>query len=271
MSETQQALRTAAAELLAAGEVGVVIGYEAGTQGRRRPFFARSEADAARLVYDDSCWHNLATYLTKNEVRHLGRIAIVGSPAALRSLLRLAAERQVREGEVVALAVGEDAGVRKLASLADVRAHLEAMPDRLHPAARAEIERLSAATAAERRAFWHEQLARCIKCYACRTVCPMCYCERCTTDCNRPQWIPVASHGLGNLEYHLMRAMHLAGRCVQCGNCVRACPLGISVPLLAVYAEESVRRQFGSAWGGAAGGEYALSTFRPDDKEAFIR
>jgi ferredoxin len=271
MSDALQALRTTAAEMLASGEVGVVIGYEPGTNGKRRPLFARGAADAARLVYDEGCWHNLATYLTKGEVRRLGRIALVATPAALRSLLRLAAERQVRDDEVVALAVGEDAGVRRLGSVAEVQAYLETVPERLHPAARAEIDRLSAMTATERRAFWDAQLARCVKCYACRAACPMCYCERCTTDCNRPQWIPVASHGLGNLEYHLMRAMHLAGRCVECGNCVRACPLGIPVHLLAVYAEESVRRQFGFAGGASAHGEYALSTFRPEDKEAFIR
>ena len=90
-------------------------------------------------------------------------------------------------------------------------------------------------------------------------------------DCNRPQWVPVASHELGNLEYHAVRAMHLAGRCVQCGECGRACPVGIPIHLLTCYAEESVRRQFGQPAGASATLNYALGTFRPDDQETFIR
>jgi ferredoxin len=99
----------------------------------------------------------------------------------------------------------------------------------------------------------------------------MCYCEHCTMDCNRPQWVPVPSHALGNLEYHMVRAMHLAGRCVECGDCGRACPVGIPIHLLTFNAEESVHAQFGQRAGASAKLDYAMSTFRPDDKETFIR
>jgi ferredoxin len=270
MSGREGDLRATAVRLLESGSVAVVIGYGNGTLGRRRPVFVRTPAQADELVFDDECHQNLATYLLKPEVRRLGRPAMVAIPSVLRSLVQLTSERQLKDGEVVALVVGADGAVHELADLAAVRQHLAGLPGSLHPAARAEIARLSAMTAAERRAFWSAELGRCIKCYACRASCPMCYCERCTTECNRPQWIPVASHGLGNLEYHLMRAMHLAGRCVECATCSRACPVGIPVHLLAVFAEESVRRQFG-AEAGAAGAAYALSSFRPEDQEGFIR
>jgi ferredoxin len=268
VSGAADALRATAARLLESGTVAVVLGHEPGTRGRRRPFFARTPADAARLVHDDGCRHNLAVYATKDEVRRLGRLAIAATPPVLRALLRLAAERQLGDGEVLALAVDGEA-VRELGTRAEVEAHLATVPDTLPAAERAEIERLTAMTVAERRAFWAAQLDRCTRCYACRAACPMCYCPRCTMDCNRPQWVPVASHGLGNLEYHLVRAMHLAGRCVECGSCGRACPAGIPVHLLAEFAEESVRRHFGAPPAGGAG--YALSNFRPDDQESFIR
>jgi ferredoxin len=90
-------------------------------------------------------------------------------------------------------------------------------------------------------------------------------------EVNRPQWVPVASHGLGNFEYHVVRAMHLAGRCVQCGTCGAACPVGIPVHLLTFFAEDSVRRQFGQRGGASAKVDFAMTTFRPDDKESFIR
>jgi ferredoxin len=268
VSGATEALRAAAARLLESGVVAVVIGHEPGSLGRRRPFFARTAADAARLVHDDGCWHNLAVYATKDEVRRLGRPAIAATPPVLRALLRLTAERQLGDGEVLALAVDGEV-VRELRTRADLEAHLATVPGALPAAERAEIERLAAMTVEERRAFWAAELGRCTRCYACRAACPMCYCPRCTMDCNRPQWVPVASHGLGNLEYHLVRAMHLAGRCVECGSCGLACPAAIPVHLLTEFAEESVRRHFGAPPAGAAG--YALSSFRPDDQESFIR
>ncbi len=258
-----QELKAKARQLLDAGTVAVVIGHAGGTAERRRPLFARSAADAERLVHDDGCWQNLATYLVRPEVRRMGRAAVVARPAVLRSILRLADEKQLQDGEVLVLALAEGSW-RELPSLAAMREHAAALPDALYPATERELARLAALPLAERQAYWAGELSRCLKCYACRAACPMCYCERCTMDCNRPQWVPVASHALGNLEYHLVRAMHLAGRCVQCAACFRACPVGVPVHLLATAAEQSVRRQFGTEG-------YALSSFRPDDKETFIR
>ncbi len=259
-------LRAKARRLLETGAVRVVIGHAPGTRHRKRPVFVRDAAGAETLVHDDDCWHNLATYLVRPEVRRMGRAAVVARPAVLRSVLRLVAEKQVEEEDVLVLAEA-DGSWRELASLAAMREHAASLPDGLYPATEQELARLAALPLAERQAYWAAELSRCLKCYACRAACPMCYCERCTMDCNRPQWVPVASHTLGNLEYQLVRAMHLAGRCVQCAACFRACPVGIPVHLLANAAEQSVRRQFGQA----ADEPYPLSTFRPDDKETFIR
>ena len=123
---------------------------------------------------------------------------------------------------------------------------------------------------AERWTFWQKEFDKCIKCYACRAACPMCYCHRCTTDVNQPQWIPVASHQRGNLDYHLMRAMHLAGRCVSCGECAKACPMDIPLNLLTYQLIEPIRTDFGAMAGMKANAVYALSTYKPEDKEDFI-
>lgn len=264
-------LRAKARELLETGAVKAVIGFRLGSGGRRRPFFARGAAQADALVHDEDCIHNLATYLTKPELRLLGRVAIVARPAVLRSILQLAAERQIREPDVLALAVSDDGAVRELATFAAIEEHVASLADELHPFTKQALERLAAMSTQERRAYWTAELDRCLKCYACRASCPMCYCERCTMECNRPQWVPVASHALGNLEYHLVRAMHLAGRCVECASCGAACPVGIPIHLLTTAAEQSVRRQFGESGGAGSRAEYALSSFRPDDKESFIR
>jgi len=263
-------LRNKAKELLTAGTVKVVIGYGKGTGNARRPIFVRSADKVSELLFDAGCTQNLATYLTKAEVRAMGRVAIVAVPSTLRSILQLAAERQVREESVLALAV-LDGTLKELLTFDAIEQTVATIPDAISATDQAMLDKLTAMSVSERRAFWAAELGRCVKCYACRSSCPMCYCERCTMDCNRPQWIPVASHALGNLEYHMVRAMHLAGRCVQCGTCGAACPVSIPVHLLTFFAEGTVRRQFGQKGGASTKLDYAMSTFKPDDKEEFIR
>jgi ferredoxin len=81
----------------------------------------------------------------------------------------------------------------------------------------------------------------------------------------------VPAHDLGNLEWNVMRAMHLAGRCVNCGDCSRACPVGIPLYLLNQKLINEVFASFNFRSGTAAKAENAMSTFKPNDAEDFIR
>jgi ferredoxin len=88
---------------------------------------------------------------------------------------------------------------------------------------------------------------------------------------NQPQWVPVASDPLGNLEWNVVRAMHLAGRCVDCGSCADACPEGIRIDLLNHVLAREASAHFGAEPGYSTRKDYALSAYKPDDKEEFIR
>jgi len=264
------AMRQKARELLAQGEVKAVLGCTKGTFGQPRPLVVQKASELEQLTFDESCTFNLAGLLPKHEIRHLFPLAILGGPTLLRSLLQLMGERQLKDGQVLALVMAEGQA-KVLKTGQELELHLALQTHDLPESDRAAMDRLLAMTPEARWAWWQEELSRCIKCYACRQTCPMCYCEHCTMDCNRPQWVPVASHDLGNLEYHMVRAMHLAGRCVQCGTCGTACPVEIPVHLLTMYAEERTAAHFGQRAGQRAKLDYALSTFRPDDKETFIR
>lgn len=264
-------LHDAARTLLESGAAVVVIGYGNGSAGRARPIFVRSADRAKDLVFDERCVHNLAVYLLKPEVKKLGKAAVVAQPSTLRSILQLAAEQQLNDGDVIALLPTTDGGVRRVDTLAEIEEAVKETDVTLSPEERACLDEVASLPRDERWRFWQQEFARCTKCYACRAACPMCYCAQCVVEVNQPQWVPVPPHALGNMEWHLVRAMHLAGRCVGCGECARACPVDIPLNLLNQAIQEEIADQFGARAGLSATAQYALSTFDPGDKETFIR
>ncbi len=259
-----------AAGLLASGEVKAVIGYGEGSAGRVRPLFATDASQAAQLVYDKRCVQNLAMYIYKKEIAKLGKPAIVGGAQTVRSVIRLAAEKQLTDGGIVAIAMNAAGEATVCRSFGEMEAWIAANTPALSEEDAALLARLEAMSAEERQAFWQEEMEHCMKCYACRQACPLCYCTQCTVEMNQPQWISVAASSLGNMEWHIMRAMHLSGRCVECGECGRACPVNIPIHLLTMKLAKDVRETYGTPAGFSVAEGCAMSTFKPDDKENFI-
>ena len=96
-----------------------------------------------------------------------------------------------------------------------------------------EVERLERMTADERYAFWQNELSRCIRCNACRDVCPACTCEKCVFDNpNSGVENKAAANSFEEKLFHIIRAFHVAGRCTDCGECSRVCPQHIPLHLL---------------------------------------
>ncbi len=95
------------------------------------------------------------------------------------------------------------------------------------------VEELEAMTPDERFAFWQNELSRCIRCNACRDVCPACTCEKCVF--NNPDSAAENKAPATSFEekmFHIIRAFHVAGRCTDCGECSRVCPQNIPLHLL---------------------------------------
>ncbi|MBQ7355522.1 MAG: 4Fe-4S dicluster domain-containing protein [Clostridia bacterium] len=95
------------------------------------------------------------------------------------------------------------------------------------------VAKLEAMTPDERFAFWRGELSRCIRCNACRNVCPACTCEQCVFD-NPSSGVQqkVAVTSFEENMFHIIRAYHVAGRCTDCGECSRVCPQNIPLHLL---------------------------------------
>ncbi|HSW44398.1 MAG TPA: Fe-S oxidoreductase [Phycisphaerae bacterium] len=276
-------LRQTCRDLLQSGKVDVVIGY--GQDDDRLPaypvFVTRPE-DADQLVWNDRCFSNLTVYLTRPEIKALGNPAVVLKGCDERALVVLAKESQIDRGRMVAIGMACDGvGNPREAKCSICDVHQPKHSDVIIGKAKNEplgadrryaaVEELMKNTPAERMAFWRDELSRCVRCYACRQVCPLCYCNRCLADKNQPQCIDTSATLKGNFAWHLARAFHLAARCAGCDECIRACPAGIDLRLLNLTLARSAETQFGYRSGMDTEDEPVMGAYRLQDKEDFIR
>lgn len=119
----------------------------------------------------------------------------------------------------------------------------------------------------ERRKYWSEQFEKCIRCYACRQVCPNCYCETCFADRIEPKWTAKKATADESWMFHATRAMHLAGRCVGCGECERVCPVDIPVAQLASELAAVIKERYGYEAGDPEEERPLLGTYRENDED----
>jgi formate dehydrogenase (coenzyme F420) beta subunit len=281
--EIQEGIRVRARELLSLGEVGCVVGYERGSKGRVRPAFVYDAADADRLVWDQTCQYNLTVYLhdkvapdRRGEVPP--RVAVVARPCDVRALNVLLHEGQVVRASVFVIGVacpGMLAGGGLAEHCQRCKERVPVFYDALvgEPPKRkvpddtwADVAELDAMAPDERLAYWTCEFERCIRCYACRQACPGCYCFECVVEQADPPWVSIAHRVPAKAFFHIMRAYHLAGRCVECHACDNACPMHIPLSLLNRKIAKEVEALFGYVAGGDPDTPPPLATFRKDEE-----
>jgi len=96
----------------------------------------------------------------------------------------------------------------------------------------------------ERWQYFVQETSRCLRCYACRNACPVCYCSECFTDSTMPYWVGTTLAPSDVQVFHLVRAFHTAGRCTSCGNCSQVCPVGIDISFLVNKLGKDVEELF---------------------------
>ena len=119
--------------------------------------------------------------------------------------------------------------------------------------------------------FWEEQFSKCIRCYACRDTCPICFCEECMAEQLNPQWLCRSVNISENTTWHIMRAFHLAGRCTGCGECERVCPMDIPLMLLNKKLEKEIKELFDYTPGINPENKPLFAMYKPDDPEEDIK
>ncbi len=141
-------------------------------------------------------------------------------------------------------------------------------PDALAPDGRFE-EFLKKSTEEKWEQFCRE-ISKCILCNACRSACPNCYCKVCFADQTRPNWTGSGEKLRDVISYHLGRVFHQAGRCTDCGACVRACPMGVDLRTFTYGLVKDAEELFGYTAGLDLEQAPPLTEFNASDSDNFI-
>ena len=249
------------------GVIESLIGYEVGPRGVTRPVFVRDASEAAKLVFNEQCTHNLTGYLRQHLQQIEGKAAVVVKPCDSKAINVLLAENRIDRQRVHVIGVMCGGMVEKTCVNGQVEPTVQSrcltceldkplVFDHLigdggsrkssipQEGIDHEFAWLENATAQERMEYWIQHFDRCIRCYACRQVCPMCDCPTCLFEREDSLWIGAGSGVQEKRTFHLGRAYHLAGRCVGCNECERVCPIDIPISMLNQVLARELEEQY---------------------------
>lgn len=279
--DIEERLKEKAKDLLEKGEVECVFAYGRGYDERHpRPYVAKTKEDAENLVFNEYCTFNLARYAVKEPRK---KIAVAARGADSRALVQLIQEGKLKRENLVILGIpaagmvdaksGLTLDEKTTGAFANPVVYDVLLGDKLPEAKNSPYEvlgELEGLSGDGRWEFWISEFARCLRCFACRKACPMCYCDPCFMDQSRPRWADKSPTLDGNTMYHLTRFYHLAGRCVDCGECTRACPVDIPLYLFHKRLAKDCEEMFNQAAGMKLEDKPVLVDFRVEDGDEIL-
>lgn len=308
----QEKLIARAKELLAEGKVQKVVGWRKGLfdYDVTPSVFTSAEDLEQNFVFNEFCGANLSKYLVKitreieikksttrmnntmakqrdpnaQDAPIPSEVALVFlKPNDTYSFTQLLKENRITRDDVYAIGVpcqdtlkgaepcGNCAGKKPVScdEYIGVDPNAEIAPNATRMA---EVEKLESMSEAERYAFWQNEFSRCIRCNACRDICPACTCEKCVFDNNALYTSQkVAETSFEESLYHIIRAWHVAGRCTDCGECSRVCPENIPLHLLNRKYIKDINEIYGEYQAGSDLETKApMQSFKEDDAEPSI-
>ena len=307
----QEQLIKRAKELLAEGKVQKVIGWKKGLfdEDITPAVFTTAEELDKDFVFNKYCAQNLSKYLVKitkeieikkSTTRMNNTMAKQRDPNAAEapipsevvlvflkpndtySFTQLLKENRITRADVYAIGVpcqdtldgGEvcDNCKNKKPVSCDELIGVDAEAPEVESKRMEMVEKLEAMTADERNEFWKNEFSRCIRCNACRNICPACTCEKCVFDNNNLYTTQkVAETSFEESLFHIIRAWHVAGRCTDCGECSRVCPQNIPLHLLNRKFIKDINEIYGPYQAGAdMETKFPMVSFKEEDPETSI-
>lgn len=209
------------------------------------------------FVVDASAPEKRIEMRTTNASRDLPRLGVVVRGCDERALIEMAKLGQVDLNRLVLIGLAcSEAQARECMCARPYPRRIDVGEKvaGVAPAEDARVRGLLERDVEGRMAFWQQEFDRCIKCYGCRNVCPVCICDACVLE--PPLASPPPAGGIEGvwvergkippeLPFHLIRAYHIADKCILCGACEAACP--VDIPLTTLYAllQERLKGLFG--------------------------
>ena len=294
MSDIQSEMRAVAKELLESGEATVVIGWEKGTMPyNSTPVMIRSAADVDKLIWDEYCQQNLSTYLI-DFIYTEDKVAIFAKGCDTRAYNRLIQDKRISADKCIIIGV-PCSGMKSAKEAAKLPEGAEVPMAKACKECRypnpvafdrkigqdvtpwcternfSDVEAIEAMEPEAKAAFWQEQYSKCIRCYACRNICPACNCTSCIFDQSASGWQSKDINASENQFYGVTRAFHTAGRCIECGQCEMVCPSDVPIMLMNKKFIKDIDTLFGHYEAGLeTEGPVPLSHYEVSDPEEFM-
>jgi ferredoxin len=134
-----------------------------------------------------------------------------------------------------------------------------------------DVEKIEMMASEEKWEFFSDLISSCIRCYACRNTCPLCYCPTCFVDESQPPWVGKSIDPIDTMTFHFLRAYHCSGRCTDCGACERVCPVGIPVRQFTQKFNKDAFELYSWEAGCSLDQRPPLDVYKVDDYNDFIR
>jgi ferredoxin len=282
MNYTKQ-IQDITAKLFAEGKIDVFVGYRMnGFDDNQVPALITDPQDVSKLVFTDKSVFNLVNYLKSDHTRRK-RVGLVVKGCDSRSLNLMLTESQVKRENLYIIGVccegvADETG-QKMQNCVDCMVPDAVVYDEMlgTPSGsltesykmNADVATLETMPLTERAAYFEEVFENCIRCNACRHSCPLCYCAKCCIDQETATLYNGANTTSGAFHALMTWSLHLAGRCVDCRNCEKACPSHLPLHLLHKQNERVIYENFQEHLAGVIPGDrgafYKYSMKDPDD------